>query len=89
MYCPMYKLVVTVFATAFLAKTTVFPTLGNLGGPVPLAFIVELKEMGRGTTELAQGHMGGWRGAVAALPKLSVGQVSHGAVSRAFGLTWG
>lgn len=44
MYCPVYKLVVTVFTTAFLAKTTVFPALGNLGGPVSLDFDAELKD---------------------------------------------
>lgn len=83
MYYPVYKLVVTVFTTAFLAKTTVFPTLGNLGGPVCLDFDAELKESRWGRTELAQGHVGGWSRAVVALPKLSVGLVSLGTV------TWG
>lgn len=77
----MYKLVVTVFATAFLAKTTVFPALGNLGGPVSLDFDAELKETGWGRTELAQGHLGGWRWTVVALPKLSVGLVSLSTVT--------
>lgn len=66
MYCCVYKLVVTGFTTAFHAKSTIFPALGNLGSPVSLGFDAELKEMGWGRTKLAQGHVGAWRWAVVA-----------------------
>lgn len=77
---PVYKLVVTAFTTAFLVKTTVLLTSGNLGGPVSLDFDAELKETGWGRTELAQGHVGDWRRAVAA--SLSVGLVSLSTVTQ-------
>lgn len=76
-------------ATAFLANTAVFPASGNLGSPASLDFDAELEETGWGGTELAQGHVGGWRRAVVAWPQLSVGLVSLGTVTRGLGASVG